>query len=134
MKEGIQVDLEKIGSYGCYFLTLLKVGKAPTYLIHEYYKAFLADGYIDEDCTVLRPDMILKTLTGHKYRVVKTTDAYQFDSSADIIIGYFYNPKTKYHHFVQLDSNKNVIWDSLGNSKTVRDGYVESYRLFYEEM
>lgn len=37
----------------------------------------------------------------------------------------------KYGHFVQLDKNKNVIFDSLGKSNTVMNGKLESMRWYY---
>lgn len=37
----------------------------------------------------------------------------------------------KYSHFVLLDKNKNVIFDSLGQSNTVKNGKLESMRWYF---
>jgi hypothetical protein len=126
--DGIQKKLEYIGKYGCYFFCLLKLGKMENQYLY-YYNLFLEKGWIDRECTVFKPWLILKELLGKTYNVEKTTT---FDEKATFIIAYFYNPSTKLHHFVIIDKKKNVIYDSLGDSNTVKNGYIESYRLFYE--
>lgn len=117
-----------LGESGCYFFCLLhSVGKENDAL--NIYKKVVDIGWMDEDCYIKDPCAILKYLTGKKYTVVKDT---ALDPSADIIIGLWHNPATNLHHFVIMDSNNNVVWDSLGHSTTVADGSIESYRLFYE--
>ena len=39
----------------------------------------------------------------------------------------------KYSHFVQLNRQKKVIFDSLGNSNTVLNGKLESMRWYYAD-
>lgn len=39
----------------------------------------------------------------------------------------------KFGHFAQLDKSKNVIFDSLGKSNTVKNGRLESMRFYYAE-
>lgn len=137
-----QKDLKKISEavkqiyeYGCYFMSLLYVGNvyySGISTVDEllmYYNTFIAQGWMDPDCYVKDPCAILKYLTGKKYMVVK--DAV-LDPNANIVIGRWHNPATNHYHFVVMDRNNNVVWDSLGYSITVADGVVESYRLFYE--
>lgn len=137
-----QKDLKKVSEvakriydYGCYFLSLLYVRKISYSEITSldellmYYDTFIACGWMDPDCYVKDPCAILGFLTGKKY-IVKKSEV--LDPNANIIIGRWHNPTTKHSHFVVMDSNNNVVWDPLGNSITVRDGLVESYRLFYE--
>lgn len=117
-----------LGESGCYFFCLLhSVGKENDAL--NTYKKVVDIGWMDEDCYIKDPCAILKYLTGKKYTAVKDTS---LDPNADIIIGLWHNPATNFHHFVIMDSNNNVVWDSLGHSTTVADGSIESYRLFYE--
>lgn len=117
-----------LGESGCYFFCLLhSVGKENDAL--NIYKKVVDIGWMDEDCYIKDPCAILKYLTGKKYTAVKDT---ALDPSANIIIGLWHNPTTNFHHFVIMDSNNNVVWDSLGHSTTVADGSIESYRLFYE--
>lgn len=117
-----------LGESGCYFFCLLHyVGKENDAL--SIYKKVVDIGWMDEDCYIKDPCAILKYLTGKKYTAVKGT---VLDPNANIIIGLWHNPATNFHHFVIMDSNNNVAWDSLGYSTTVADGSIESYRLFYE--
>lgn len=137
-----QKDLKKVSEaakqiydYGCYFMSLLYVSKVPyselTSLdeLLKYYDTFIAKGWMDPDCYVKDPRAILKYLTGKKYIVKKEAG---LDPSANIIIGRWYNPTTNLRHFVVMDRDNNVIWDSLKDSTTVKNGIVESYRLLYE--
>lgn len=115
-----------LGESGCYFFCLLHyVGKENDAL--SIYKKVVDIGWMDPDCYVKDPCAILRYLTGKSYTVVKDT---VLDPKANIIIGLWHNPATSFRHFVVMDSNNNVVWDSLGDSSTVRDGYLESYRLF----
>lgn len=117
-----------LGESGCYFFCLLhSVGKENDAL--NIYKKVVDIGWMDEDCYIKDPCAILKYLTGKKYTAVKDT---ALDPNANIIIGLWHNPATNFHHFVIMDSNNNVVWDSLGHSTTVAGGVIESYRLFYE--
>lgn len=127
---------KKIGSiynYGCYFLSLCYVAKGrEPYNIDEmidWYDLFIKKDWMEEDCYVKNPCAILGFFTGKKYSVKKSE---VLDPSANIIIGRWHNPTTNHSHFVVMDPNNNVIWDSLGHSTTVACGAVESYRLFYE--
>lgn len=137
-----QKDLKKVSEaakqiydYGCYFMSLLYVSKVPyselTSLdeLLKYYDTFISKGWMDSDCYVKDPCAILEYLTGKKYTVVKNA---VLDPSASIIIGRWYNPATNFHHFVVMYSNNKVVWDSLVDSNTVKNGILESYRLFYE--
>lgn len=143
-----QKDLKKVSEaakqiydYGCYFMSLLYVS-LHTYVrniphseltsldeLLKYYDTFIKKCWMTSDCYVKDPCAILEYLTGKKYSVKK---AVVLDTSADIIIGRWYNPTTNFHHFVVMDRNNNVIWDSLGDSSTVKNGVIESYRLLYE--
>lgn len=136
-----QKDLKKVSEvakqiydYGCYFLSLLYVRSKPYSEpanldeILTYYDTFVEMGWMDSDCYVKDPCAILKYLTGKKYTVKKDV---VLDPNANIIIGRWYNPTTNLRHFVVMDRYNMVVWDSLGDSSTVRDGVIESYRLFY---
>ena len=117
-----------LGESGCYFFCLLHyVGKENDAL--NVYKKVVDIGWMDADCYIKDPCAILKYLTGKKYTVVKST---ALDPDANIIIGRWHNPATNHYHFVVMDSNNNVAHDPLGDSITVAEGAVDSYRLFYE--
>ena len=124
MKSGIQKTLENIGKYGCGFLCVchkMGIGDSEVLL---YYNLCRKNNLIDEDCyvnnwgnlaTYLDPD-------GRKYRCEKSNLK---DRKAAFSIEYWYNPRTKLHHFKLKD------WDPLGESITVKEGMIESYRNFY---
>ena len=125
--------IENIYNYGCYFLSLCYVAKGrEPYNIDEmidWYDLFIKKDWMEEDCYIKDPCAILKYLTGKKYTVVKDT---VLDPKVDIVIGRWHNPATNHYHFVVMDRNNNVVWDSLVDSNTVAAGVIESYRLFYE--
>ena len=137
-----QKDLKKVSEvakqiydYGCYFMSLLHVSKAPyselTSLdeLLKYYDTFISKGSLGPDCYVQDSCAILQYLTVKKYTVRKDV---VLDPSANIVIGRWYNPATNFHHFVVMDRDNTVVWDSLVDSSTVKNGNIESYRLFYE--
>lgn len=126
--------VEMIYGYGCYFLDLLFISKyqEPTFEeIIKSYDTLITKGWMDEECFIKDPCAILNHLTGKKYSVEVKKDSV-FDSSAVHIIGYYYNPNTNLHHFVVMKNSSEVRWDSLGNSNTVLNGFIVSYRLFKE--
>lgn len=131
----VSVAAKQIHDYGCYFMSLLYVRSIPyselTTLdeLFKYYDTFVSKGWMDVDCYVKDPCAILGYLTGKKYSVKKDV---VLDTSADIIIGRWYNPATNLHHFVVMDRDNTIVWDSLVDSNTVKNGIIESYRLFYE--
>lgn len=133
---------KQIYDYGCYFMSLLYARNLRTHLRNIYhsetatvdevltcYDTFVSRGWMDLDCYVKDPCSILRYLTGKTYTVKKDI---VLDPNANIIIGLWHNPATNLHHFVVMDSNNSVTYDPLGDSTTVANGYIESYRLFYE--
>lgn len=127
---GIQSKLEQIGKSGCYFLSILKAFDMLDYILPSY-NYFIEQGWMDKECFVKDPTKIVWYLSGgYDYTVSKTST---FDPKADIKIAYYYSPKTSLHHFVLIDNDKKVVFDPLGDSNTVKNGYTESYRLFYRK-
>ena len=55
----------------------------------------------------------------------------ELDTNADIAIALWFNPRTNFHHFVLMNKDGTVRWDPIFNSKTVEEGVIESWRLFY---
>lgn len=129
---------EKIAEYGCYFLSLCyagfnEVAERKRELIYSEilsnYEEFIEADIIDEDCFVKHPEEILRYYTGDEWKVKKSLE---FDTNADIAIALWFNPRTNFHHFVLMNKDGTVRWDPIFNSKTVEEGYIESWRLFYK--
>mgnify|MGYP003538924120 FL=1 len=118
----IQQKLGYLYSGGCYLLCLAHYFGQDEDIL-KLYDYFLKKGYIDEDCFVKDPVSIVKYLSGNNYTVEKTTTKPTLQPN-DFIVEYWYNPRTKLHHFTLPD------WDSLGFSTTRKEGVIESYRYF----
>jgi hypothetical protein len=84
--------------------------------------------WIDSDCYCSRPDLILRNYTGKAYSVAKTTATKANAEKADFVIGYY--KWNSYGHFVVMDKNLNVVFDPLENSNTVKNGKLDSLRIF----
>jgi len=121
-------SIEQVRQSGCYLYCLIVGSGYSPLSIDSFYPPFLKKGLIQEDCFILNPCRILEDLTGQKYRVIKTKI---YDPEARLKIAQWHNPKTGYSHFVLMKNESEVLFDSLGDSKTVRDGFIESWRLFY---
>lgn len=125
----LQKTFEELGNYGCYLISIYKglhkdmpdsmIAKS----IIEDFSRLKEKGYIGDDCEVLQPEKI----SGHK--VMKSvewpTEPFAF------VIGKYHNKRTGFSHFVLMRGPNEVDYDPLGNSVTVREGKVESYRVFY---
>ena len=123
-----KIDNRYINDGGCYFLSLMQGIDRREEEIEDIYKMSVSKNYMDYECFVKEPTKLLLELT-HKNWLLNVSKT--FDSKADIIIAKWYNPRTRYSHFVLMDKNNNVLYDPLGSSVTVKEGYIESYRLFY---
>lgn len=121
MQKGIQTKLNHIGDYGCYFLCLLHKAGFKEDNIVEIYDYCLKNNWIDEDCTILRPDDIALYLFRTNLHCTITE---QKPRNCVFYIECWYNKRTGYRHFKLPD------WDSLENSVTVKEGYIESYRAY----
>ena len=123
MKQGIQKELEMIGKYGCGFLCVLQRFNISELEIISKYREVVERGIMDSECYVKDWAKLFEYLSPvpAKYRVEKSYDL----KPCDFYIEYWYNPKTKLHHFTLKD------WDPLGFSNTVKDGTIESYRLVW---
>lgn len=118
--KGLQTVYENIGNYGCGFLAMLEQFGYDDKDITRLYFECIDNGIIDKDCYVKSWQKLADYLSKEKYNAVISKNLLP----CDFYLEYWYNPRTGYHHF------KLPQWDSLENSVTVREGYLESYRLF----
>ena len=123
MKQGIQKELELIGKYGCGFLCVLQRFGISELEIVAKYRECLERDLIDKECFIKDWVKLFEYLSPipAKFRVEISPTL----KECDFFIEYWYNKKTRLHHFTLKD------WDSLGFSETVRDGKIESYRLVW---
>lgn len=121
MKQGIQKELENIGKYGCGFLCVLQRFNYSELEIISKYRECLERRLIDEECFVKDWGKLFEYLSPIpcKFKVVKSNTL----EKCDFFIEYWYNSKTRLHHFTLKD------WDPMGYSNTVKNGEIESYRL-----
>jgi len=139
--KGLKKDMNK---YSCYFMSIAyAVGKEFTAEELNYiWDKCISLGYISGDqnfdndlddkgeAEIQDPNGVAKLLGAKLIYINQHVLPTQAIPDSCYAIGRFFNPRTGFGHFVVIDKNKNVVYDPLGNSITVRDGYLESMRLF----
>lgn len=122
----------EIGNYGCYLISIYKailntsIDACILARIANDYDYFKEHSIIGNDCEILQPEMICKRY-GINVVVEKTKN---WPSNALFVIGKWHNKRTGYSHFVLMKGPRDVQYDPLGNSITVKEGDIESYRAF----
>ena len=121
----------EIGNYGCYLISIYKAILDTTDAcilarIITDYDYFRKNNIIGDDCEILQPDKICKHY-GVNVTVEKTKN---WPNNALFVIGKYHNKRTGYSHFVLMKGPQEIKYDPLGDSVTVKEGYVESYRAF----
>ena len=136
-----------VQKYGCLFFSIANAS-GKEYLPTEINKIWAdccAKGYIAGDLNndgdlddyneaiIINHDAVAKMLGAKLAYIPKhypvdilLPDGYYF-------IGEFYNKATDFHHFVVIDRNKQVVFDPIPNSRTVREGKLVSIR-FYKKL
>jgi hypothetical protein len=136
---GAQVAAKNIGESGCYFLSILRAGRtaSPNYgpdavgeAMDTYWDAIDA-GWMGEDCLVTDAGALLTRIAGRNYTLHKEPADYQ-TQPGDIEILRFEVQKTgvTYSHFVLGDGKGGVAWDPWPGSLTVKNGKLQSKRIF----
>ena len=117
MTDAIQKTLENLGKYGCGFLCLCHMMGIPDSELLFYYRQCVEKDLMDEECYVKDWGKLATFLcpTWHTFRCEKSNLK---DSKAVFYLEYWYNPRTKLHHFKLKD------WDPLGSSVTVKEGII----------
>lgn len=130
----IQRTFLTLGQNGCYFFCLWKIiTKYNGYAYHDpllLYDRCVYKGYLREDCWVENPAKILEDELGGKWEVRKEGPEYERQEGEIVVLRYERkSPMGAASHFV-LQEEGGSIWDPLGESETVRTGYVQSKRVF----
>jgi len=133
---------KEINKWGCYYMCILYFANKYVGWEHSiadidsnYYKEFRLDGWMDRECTILRPDAIfgyfglvtrIKIDEHHKHKqpphVMCRADEFE--------VLLWHNPKTGFGHFTAGNGTGIRTYDPLGESNTATHGYLESKRIF----
>lgn len=127
----------RIHDYGCGIMCCFflgnKLNKDLTLSIEEIVdkiEEFIKKKWLEEDMTVLQWEKIVEDLTGLK-------TSYLGHSGADVVcnknqreILQWFNKRTNFKHFTCGDGKGHCTYDPLGESVSVREGYVLSKRIF----
>ena len=125
----------EIGNFGCYLISIYKAilntssDACILARIANDYDYFKEHNIIGDDCEILQPDKICERY-GINVTVEKTKN---WPSNALFVIGKWHNKRTGYSHFTLMKGPKEVEYDPLGDSVTVKEGDIESYRAFIEK-
>jgi hypothetical protein len=101
-----------LGNYGCLIFCYLYEADIKNNIV-KCFEKLVELGIIDEDCFVLDGNRLLKFF-GSEKRVVRGVN-----DKGNTIVPYKYNGN---EHFVVVDVNKNIIFNSLENSQCVKYG------------
>ena len=129
---GIQNTLLKgLCESGCYFLSIIHIAeKNSPYLsvdVIRFAIECIDNKLLGKDFTVIRPNKILGRLLDKEVTIISLSEKEKNllqTMEYKAVINNWYNPKTGLYHFNTDD------WDSLLNSKTVKEGYIVGYRVF----
>lgn len=127
MEYGIQKILEKIGMEGCYFLCLLRAAGLPQSKIVDAYCKCLERKYIGDDCFIYDGVAILR-LFGVDVKNCEKVDAEKINPMRQYKVKIACYQNGRYSHFVLITDDG--IFDPLGESNTVKNGVLKSWRLY----
>ena len=130
----MQRTAETIGKYGCYFLSLVKAGELLTGIKRDASRLFqkaVEKGWSEDDCFLVRPDLILQDITGDPWKVRKEGADYIPKQGEIVILRYEYKTTAGLlAHFVLAGSDgKTIAYDPYYPSQTVAKGYLVSKRV-----
>ena len=108
----IQDIYKSLGEYGCLLLCYLHEANIDVN-IAKYFNELVELDIIDNDCYVLDGDRLLKYFGSDK-RIARG-----INENGNTIVPYEYLGN---EHFVIVDENKNIVFNSLKNSQCVRLG------------
>lgn len=121
---------------GCLFLCFAQVsplifeGSNGRKALNKIWKEAVKKGYISKEDIILKHNEIANEFFALdvKYDDMHHKADETIPDNVKIIFGrYIY----KYGHFVVLNKNKEVIFDSFGKSNTVKNGKLETMRFYF---
>lgn len=113
----IQDVYASIGNSGCLLLCYLKEASIKTD-ITKYFNELVELDIIDEECFILDANRLLKYFGSDK-RVVRG-----FNPNGNTIVK-FRTANSKEGHFVVINKNREIVFNSLENSNCVKNGFID---------
>ena len=113
----IQDIYASIGNYGCLLLCYLNEACVKTDIVKHFEELTQLD-IIDEDCFILDANRLLKFFGSDK-RVVRG-----FNPNGNTIAK-FRTANSKEGHFVVINKNREIVFNSLENSNCVKNGFID---------
>ena len=130
--------LDVIKDYGCLFLCfaykspLIFEGDLGVLALNKIWKEAVKKRYISKNDEILEHEKLaneffaLDVIYDGKHRTAEE----EIPENVSFVFGKFV---WKFGHFVVLDKNKKVVFDSLGDSFSVKNGKLESMRWYYNK-
>lgn len=126
--------------YSCYLLSMFAWRDFQTggnFTAQEVNAAFdlcLSKGFVDKDCVVLNPTAVFTLIGGTGvFRQVDGNTHFEPSyrpEATDYLIAEYHNTATGYSHFVTVNHELKIVYDSLdGKSITIRDGALKGLRV-----
>lgn len=106
-----------IGNYGCLILAYLNEANIDVN-IAKYFNELVELDIIDNDCYVLDGDRLLKFFGSDK-RVVRG-----INENGNTIVK-FRTATSNEGHFVVINKNREIVFNSLENSNCVKNGFID---------
>ena len=144
MIRALQVMLAEMGEAACYYLALcwFAVERGRVISVAEDFAACVKTGWIRynwddpkwaDNCFVSYPDAVLGYLLNEpgQWVVEKRPPEGPFPEGALLVGRYdWVTTRGTFSHFVPLKADLTPAWDSMGESNTVRNGTLQSVRVF----
>ena len=106
-----------IGNYGCLLFCYLNEANIDVNII-KYFNKLVELDIIDNDCYVLDGNRLLKFF-GSELRVKRG-----FNPNGNTIVK-FRTEASFEGHFVVIDKNREIVFNSLENSNCVKNGFID---------
>lgn len=134
-----------IQHFGCYFLSILwqlnrllgvpQLDHKVVEAIYQGEKGVDANNNgvtdMETECFVSDPQGLCDFVARGRVRFLGHKSADYSTKAGEFAVQCWYNPATKFHHFVAEGLGGHVAYDPIeGGSRTVREGYIESKRIF----
>ena len=115
----IQDIYKSLGKYGCLLLCYLHEADIDVD-ITKYFETLVELDIIDNDCYVLDGDRLLKFFGSDK-RIARGINP---NGNGNTIVK-FRTSTSKEGHFVVINKNREIVFNSLENSNFVKNGFID---------